>query len=90
MKSSDTGSDAGYGHPECFVCGRRIRLTDPFADRRTLDEDGGTAVVRGHRACLKEGVERWNRRNRPASGPLAAARREAWRWHSEPPTRLDG
>lgn len=72
-----------------MVCGDRIRLTDPFADRRTLDPAGGTTVERGHRACLKEGVERWNRENRPHSDPLTASRREGWSWHSEPPVRLD-
>lgn len=77
-------------NPTCTVCDGRIRVSDAFAERRTLDEDGGTTVVRGHRACLKEGVERWNRENRPHSGPLAAARREGWSWHTEPTTHLDG
>lgn len=81
--------DAGYGHPRCLVCDRRIRLTDHFADRRVLDPDGGTAIERGHRACLKEGVERWNRAGRPHDSPLTASRREGWSWHTEPPTRLD-
>lgn len=90
--TADTGQHvnaSGYGHPCCFVCGRRIRLTDAFADRRVLTEDGGTTVKRGHRACLKEGVERWCRENRPAADPLHAARTEGWEWHDEPPTRLD-
>lgn len=86
---SEPREDAGYGHPRCLVCGERIRLTDHSADRRVLDPDGTTSVERGHRACLKEGVERWNRENRPHSGPLTASRREGWSWHTEPPTRLD-
>lgn len=81
---------AGYRFPECFVCGDRIRLTDPTADRRTLAADGGTEIVRGHRACLKEGVERWNRLNRPHSGPLTASRLDDWSWHTEPVRHLDG
>jgi hypothetical protein len=79
---------AGYSYAECFVCGGRLRVSDPTADRRVPAEDGGEKVERGHRACLKEGVERWNRENRPHSGPLAASRKEGWRWHSQPPTRL--
>ena len=81
---------AGYDHPRCLVCEGRLRLTDPVADRRVLDPDGGTTVRRGHRACLKEGVERWNRQNRPHTGPLDASRRDGWTWHDEPPVRLDG
>ena len=81
---------SGYDDPTCWVCDDRIRLTDPTADRRTLEADGGTKVVRAHRACLKEGVERWNRLNRPRSGPLEASRRDGWSWHTEPPLRLDG
>lgn len=80
----------GYDHLECFICGDRIRVADPFDDRRVLSPDGGTAVVRIHRACGKAGVERWNRENRPHDGPLEASRREGWSWHSEPPTRLEG
>lgn len=87
---SEPRENAGYGHAKCHVCNERIRISDPCADRRTLDADGGTRVVRAHRACLKEGVERWNRANRPHSRPLVASRREGWSWHAEPPTRLDG
>lgn len=81
---------SGYSWPTCFVCGRRLRLSDPTADRRVLLNDGTISVERGHRACLKEGVERWNRENRPHTSPLDASRREGWSWHTEPPTRLDG
>lgn len=77
-------------HPRCHVCGGRIQLTDPFTDRRTLDENGATTIVRGHRACLKEGVDRWNRENRPHGGPLEASRRDSWSWHTEPVRGLDG
>lgn len=80
---------SGYGSPQCFVCGRQLRVDDATADRRVLDDDGTTSIERGHRACLKEGVERWNRLNRPRTGPLRAARQDRWRWHDEPPTRLD-
>lgn len=86
----DDRNPSGYRYQSCLVCGGRLRLTDPVADRRVLDEDGGTSVERGHRACLKEGVERWNRENRPHSGPLEASRRDGWSWHADPPQRLDG
>lgn len=85
MTSSEAVNDSGYGHPECLVCGDDIRLEDAFADRRVRQPDGGTAIERGHRACLREGVERWNRLNRPHTGPLDASRRDGWKWHAEPP-----
>lgn len=88
MTGNEVVNPSGYGHPRCHVCDGRIRLTDPTADRRTLSVDGGTEIVRGHRACLKEGVDRWNRNNRPHTGPLDASRREGWSWHDEPPRRL--
>lgn len=85
----DGRDPAGYGYVTCPICNERIRLTDPCADRRTWTADGGTEIIRAHRACLKEGVERWNRENRPHSSPLAASRRESWSWHTEPPQRLE-
>ena len=81
-------SQAGYRYPGCCVCGERLRLTDHTADRRTLGPDGGLEVVRGHRACLKEGIDRWNRLNRPHGSALEASRRDGWTWHTEPPVRL--
>lgn len=84
MTGGEAVDAAGYEYPACLVCGGRIQLTDHFADRYVLDDAGERVVRRGHRACLKEGVERWNRENRPHSGPLAASRREGWEWHSEP------
>lgn len=79
---------AGYDHPRCLVCGGRLRLSDPTADRLVLVEDEAQ-VERGHRACLKEGVERWNRLNRPHGGPLEASRRDGWSWSDRPPHRVD-
>jgi hypothetical protein len=80
---------SGYRYRRCIVCDGRIRLIDSCADRRveTLD---GPSVERGHRACLKEGVERWLRLGRPHSDPLEASRRDGWRWHAEPAVRIDG
>jgi hypothetical protein len=77
----------GPENPTCAVCDRRIRLSDAFEERRTFDEDGGKRSVRIHRACGKDGVERWNRENRPRRDPLVAARREGWSWHVRPPDR---
>jgi hypothetical protein len=81
---------SGYENPRCIVCNGRLRVSDPTADRRILTEDGGTAVERGHRACLQEGVKRWIREGAAEGGPLAASRREGWRWAEDPPTRIDG
>lgn len=87
MRAAD--HPGGYGLGECFVCGRPIRITDPFADRRVRDLDGDLDVRRGHRACLREGVERWCREGRPLDSPLSASRDRSWSWHDDPPTRLD-
>lgn len=78
---------AGYQWQDCFVCGGRLRLSDPCADR-LVREDGDAKVARGHRACLAEGVARWNRLNRPYDSPLEASRRDGWSWHDDPPQRI--
>lgn len=76
-------------NPTCFVCDGRIRIGDAFTERVVLDDDGARVVDRGHRACLEEGVDRWNREGRPYSGPLEASRRDGWRWHTEPSRAVD-
>lgn len=78
---------SGYHFKKCLVCGGRLRVSDPCADR-LIQRNGKTVVGRGHRACLAEGVERWNRLNRPHGSPLEASRRDGWRWHDDPPTRI--
>lgn len=87
--TDDRRDRAGYSRPDCIVCGGQLRVTDPVADRRVLEGDGSKSIERGHRACLKEGVERWNRLNRPHSSPLGASRIDGWDWHDEPVQRLD-
>lgn len=60
----------------CMVCDQQISIVDAAAERKDhVTGDFG----RVHRACTKEGVERWNRENRPTDSPLAAER-EKWTW----------
>lgn len=63
----------------CQVCNLALRATDAVL---TNVHDGERGMV--HRACTADGVERWNRANRPHGSPLEAARRDGWRWADAP------
>lgn len=67
---------------KCHICGATIGVQEP-RDHREAVGTGLQVVV--HRACAKEGVERWNRDGRPCGGPLEAARKRQWSWPGSGP-----
>lgn len=69
---------------ECGICGEVIGVQEPRTSR-TDPFDGVSFPV--HRACTKEGIERWHREGQPHSGPLEAARRESWTFTGTGPDR---
>lgn len=62
----------------CGICGEAIDLWAEPTDRRTDAATGDERTV--HRACTKEGVERWCRLGRPYGSPLEASRSSGWSW----------
>lgn len=66
------------GEPvECHICGEEIDMLDAVVERAKGPKG---YLCRVHRACTKDGVERWNRENRPEKDPLRAERNLGWEW----------
>lgn len=65
----------------CHICTEDVLASDVTSIVTT--HSGGLRVV--HKACTKEGVERWCREGRPHRTPLLADRAEQWVWARRPP-----
>lgn len=64
----------------CHICTEDVLPSDVSSIVKT--RSGGLRVV--HKACTKEGVERWCREGRPHRTPLLADRAERWVWARRP------
>lgn len=75
-----TGHSRWWETVYCSICGGDFLPGDVIETRQ--EPDGPRHY---HRACTKEGVERWIRDGRPYDSPLLYDRAERLRWYDRGP-----